>query len=390
MSKPVVQFKPKADAPAPQPPGKKTRKRTLLTLARASVIVAGIGLAVVVPLGWGSWVAGLTNQTTDNATLRADTTPVSAEVAGRITRLLVADYQAVRAGDLLMQIDPTEYQAHVDQAQAGASAARAAIHNIKSQIKLQHRVIEQAEAGLAALEADRERINSENQRQATLKQGGWASGQKLEAAIADMKRIEATIVSQQAAIAAAREQLNVLGTEAEQARAELGSREAARMLAQIELDRTRITAPIDGVVGVSAVREGQYVRAGSQLVSVVPMAELYVTANFKETQLAKVRPGQAVSLRVDTFPGKVLSGHVERLAPATGAVFSLLPADNATGNFTKVAQRVSVRIALDRDPALEGLLRPGMSVEATVHTDREAASQTAAQTAAQTDLAAIR
>lgn len=382
MSKPVLQFKPKADAPAPQAPGRKTRKRTLLTLARASVIVAGIGLAVVVPLGWGSWVAGLTNQTTDNATLRADTTPVSAEVAGRITRLLVADYQAVRAGDLLMQIDPTEYQAHVDQAGAGAAAARAAIHNIESQITLQHRVIEQAEAGLAALEADRERIDSENQRQATLKQGGWASGQKLEAAIADMKRIEATIVSQQAAIAAAREQLNVLDTEIEQARAELGSREATLTLARIELDRTRITAPIDGIVGVSGVREGQYVRAGSQLVSVVPMAELYVTANFKETQLARVRPGQAVSLRIDTFPGKVLSGHVERLAPATGAVFSLLPADNATGNFTKVAQRVSVRIALDRDPALDGLLRPGMSVEATVHTDREAAPQT--------DLAAIR
>ena len=382
MSKPVVQFKPKADAPAPQLPGKKTRKRTFLTLARASVIVAGIGLAVVVPLGWGSWVAGLTNQTTDNATLRADTTPVSAEVAGRITRLLVADYQAVRAGDLLMQIDPTEYRAHVDQASAGAAAARAAIHNIESQITLQHRVIEQAEAGLAALEADRERIDSENQRQATLKQGGWASGQKLEAAIADMKRIEATIVSQQAAIAAAREQLNVLDTGIEQARAELGSREATLTLARIELDRTRITAPIDGIVGVSGVREGQYVRVGSQLVSVVPMAELYVTANFKETQLARVRPGQAVSLRIDTFPGKVLNGHVERLAPATGAVFSLLPADNATGNFTKVAQRVSVRIALDRDPALEGLLRPGMSVEATVHTDRQAVPQT--------DLAAIR
>ena len=147
----------------------------LLTLARASVIVAGIGLAVVVPLGWGGWVAGLTNQTTNNATLRADTIPVSAEVAGRITRLLVADYQEVRAGDLLMQIDPTEYQAHVDQASAGAAAARAAIHNIESQITLQHRVIEQAEAGLAALEADRERIDSENRRQATLEQGGWAT-----------------------------------------------------------------------------------------------------------------------------------------------------------------------------------------------------------------------
>ncbi|RCW79269.1 HlyD family secretion protein [Paracoccus lutimaris] len=373
MSKPVVQFKPKAETVAPQMPGKKPRRRTLLTLARASVIVAGIGLAVVVPLGWGSWVAGLTNQTTDNATLRADTTPVSAEVAGRVTRLLVADYQEVRAGDLLMQIDPTEYQARVDQARAGVAAAGAAIHNIESQIALQHRVIEQAEAGLAALQADRERIESENQRQTTLKQGGWASGQKLEAAVADMKRIEATIIEQQAEIAARREQLNVLATQSEQAGAELNSREAALTLARIDLDRTRITAPIDGVVGTSGVREGQYVRAGAQLVSVVPMTQLYVTANFKETQLAKVRPGQAVSLRIDTFPGEVLTGHVERLSPATGSVFSLLPADNATGNFTKIAQRISVRIALDDQTALAGLLRPGMSVEATVHTDREAA-----------------
>ncbi|MBA4489274.1 HlyD family secretion protein [Paracoccus sp. S1E-3] len=376
MSKPVVHILPKPEAAAPQASTRKPRRRAYLTLARASVIVAGIGLAVVVPLGWGSWVAGLTNQTTNNAMLHADTTPISAEIEGRITRLSVADYQAVKAGDLLMQIDPTEYQARVDQARAGADSAAAAIHNIESQIVLQHRVIEQAEAGLAALEADRERIDSENQRQTTLKQGGWASGQKLEAAVADMKRIEATIVEQQAAIAAAREQLNVLATQAEQAEAERSSRAAALKLAEIELDRTRITAPIDGVVGVSGVREGQYVRAGSQLVSVVPMADLYVTANFKETQLAKVRPGQAVSVQVDTFPGKVLTGHVERLAPATGSVFSLLPADNATGNFTKIAQRVSVRIALDRDPELEGLLRPGMSVEATVHTDRDASADT--------------
>ncbi|WP_157935912.1 HlyD family secretion protein [Paracoccus zhejiangensis] len=377
MNKPVVQIVPKPEAPTAIPvAAKKPRKRAMLTLARASVIVAGIGLAVVVPLGWGSWVAGLTNQSTNNASLRADTTPVSAEVEGRITRLLVDDYQEVRAGTLLMEIDPTEYQARVDQARAGAVAAEAAIHNIESRIALQHRVIEQAEAGLAALEADRERIDSENQRQATLKEGGWASGQKVEAAIADQKRIAASIIEQQAAIAAEREQLNVLASEAEQAEAERGSRSAALKVAEIELGRTRITAPVDGIVGTSGVRAGQYVRAGSQLVSVVPMADLYVTANFKETQLAKLRPGQAVSVSVDSFPGKSLTGHVERLAPATGSIFSLLPADNATGNFTKIAQRVSVRIALDDEAGLEGLLRPGMSVEATVHTDRDAADET--------------
>ena len=376
MNKPVVQFKPKPDAAAPQAvPEKRPRKRALLTLARSAVIVAGIGLAVVVPLGWGSWVAGMTNQSTNNAYLRADTTAVSAEVEGRVTRLLVADYQPVKQGDLLMEIDPTEYQVEVRQAEAGVLTAEAQIRNIDSQTELQRRVIGHAEAGLAALEADRERLAAEHRRQLTLKESGWSSDQKLEAAIADMKRIEAQIIEQQAEIETERERVNVLSTQARQAEAELGSRTASLDLAKLELARTRVLAPIDGVVGVSGVRAGQFVRAGAPVMSVVPMSDLYVTANFKETQLARFRPGQAVSITVDSFPGKLLTGHVERLSPATGAVFSLLPADNATGNFTKVAQRVSVRIALDADPELAGLLRPGMSVETTVHTDRAAPEQ---------------
>lgn len=177
MNKPVVQFKPKKDEAIPMPaaPEKKPRKRAWLTLARASVIVAGIGLAVVVPLGWGSWVAGMTNQSTNNAYLRADTTPVSAEVEGRVTRLLVADFQTVKKGDPLMQIDPTEYEVEVRQAETGVLAAEARIRNIESQTALQRRVISHAEAGLAALEADRERLAAENRRQATLKENGWSS-----------------------------------------------------------------------------------------------------------------------------------------------------------------------------------------------------------------------
>lgn len=372
MNQPVVQFKPKTDDAKPMTaaPEKKRRKRALLTLARSSVIVAGIGLAVVVPLGWGSWMAGMTNQSTNNAYLRADQTAVSAEVEGRVTQLLVADYQAVKKGDLLMQIDPAEYQAQVMQAETGVRAAEARIENIASQIGLQRRVISHAEAGLATLEADRERLAAENRRQSTLKENGWASDQKVEAAIADMKRIEAQQIEKQAEIDTERERINVLNTEAQQAEAELNSRRAVLDLARLELDRTRVLAPIDGTIGVSGVREGQFVRAGAPVLSVVPMSDLYVTANFKETQLAQFQPGQAVSIRVDTFPDQPLTGHVERLSPATGAVFSLLPADNATGNFTKVAQRVAVRIALDDNPDLDGLLRPGMSVEATVHTDR--------------------
>ncbi len=377
MNKPVVQFKPKKDEAIPMPAAleKKPRKRAWLTLARASVIVAGIGLAVVVPLGWGSWVAGMTNQSTNNAYLRADTTPVSAEIEGRVTRLLVADFQTVKKGDPLMQIDPTEYEVEVRQAETGVLAAEARIRNIESQTALQRRVISHAGAGLAALEADRERLAAENRRQATLKENGWSSDQKLEAVIADMKRIEAQLVEKQAEIDTERERVNVLRTQTQQAEAELRSSRAALDLARIKLDRTRILAPVDGVVGVSAAREGQFVRAGTQVLSVVPMSDLYVSAHFKETQLAQFQPGQAVSIRVDTFPGQVLTGRVERLSPATGAVFSLLPADNATGNFTKVAQRVPVRIALDENPGLDGLLRPGMSVEATVHTDRAAPDQ---------------
>ncbi|MBB5701974.1 membrane fusion protein (multidrug efflux system) [Ochrobactrum daejeonense] len=372
MNKPVVLFQRSAEEKPAETAkvAKRPRRRAYLTLARASVIVAGIGLAIVVPLGWGNWVAGMTNQTTDNAYLRADTTPVSAEVGGRIVRLLVEDYQQVKAGQLLMEIDPVQYQARVDQATAAVSAAQAAIRNTQSNIVLQQRMIEQAEAGLAALNADRERIVSEGQRQTSLTKDGWSTAQKLEAAIADVKRIEARIAEQQAEIAAQRQKLDVLATQSDQAKAELSSQQATLKLAQIDLDRTHITAPIDGVVGVSGAREGQYVRAGAQLVSVVPISKLYVVANFKETQLAKFRPGQVVSVTVDTFPGKELQGYVERLSPATGSEFSLLPPDNATGNFTKVAQRVGVRIALEQNSELEGRLRPGMSVVATVHTDR--------------------
>ena len=197
-----------------------------------------------------------------------------------------------------------------------------------------------------------------------------ATAQKLEAAIVDVKRIEAQIAEKQAEIVAERQKLGVLASQSDQAQAELSNQQAALRLAQIDLDPTRITAPMDGVVGVSGAREGQYVRAGSQLVSVVPVSKHYGVANFKETQLAKFRPGQLVSVTVDTFPDKELRGHVERLSPATGSEFSLLSPDNATRNFTKVAQRAGVRIELEHNGELDELLRPGMSVMATVLTDQ--------------------
>ena len=353
----------------PRPQRKKPR-RALINLVRAAVIVGGIGLAVVIPLGWGSWIAGFTNQTTDNAYLRADTTPISAQVDGRVRRLLVGDYQHVKAGDVLVEIDDAEYLARVAQALAGVAAAEATLRNLDSRLELQRRVIAQSEAGVAAVIADQDRAVSERSRQEALARDGWSSRQRLELAVADTKRFDAQLAEKQAEVAAARQQLDVLHTQAGQADAELGNAHAALDLAQIELSYTRIKAPVDGVVSASGVREGQYVRVGSHVISVVPLPNVYVLANYKETQLGKVRPGQTATVTVDALPGRVLNGRVARLSPASGSEFSLLPPDNATGNFTKVAQRIGVRIELDPAPALEDLLRPGMSVVATIRTDQ--------------------
>lgn len=352
------------------PQKKRRRKRTYLALARSAVIVMGIGLAIVIPLGWGQWVAGLTNQTTDNAYLRADTTPISSQIAGRVERMAVRDYERVSAGDLLAEIEPAEYRAKVERASAAVAAAEAAIRNVDSQIALQHRIIAQADAGILAIEADRDRAASEHIRQTMLVRDGWSTSQRLEGAVAEIKRFEAQMSEKRAEAEAQRQQLEVLKTQRDQAQAELGSRKAELDLAQIDLRHTQIMAPFDGVVNASSARSGQYVSVGTRIISVVPLPNVYAVANYKETQLEKVSVGQSVSITIDTFPGRTLTGWVEEIAPASGSEFALLPADNATGNFTKVAQRITVKIKLDVVPEdLKPLLRPGMSVVSTIHTD---------------------
>ncbi|CAN7299742.1 HlyD family secretion protein [Rhizobium sp. LjRoot30] len=360
----------------PQPKNaaaKGPRRRSYLALARSAIIVVGIGLAIVVPLGWGQWVAGFTNQSTDNAYLRADTTPISTQISGRVRRVAVSDFQPVRAGQLLGEIDAAEYDAKVSRATAAVAAADVAIRNVDSRIELQHRTIAQADAAILAITADRDRAAGEYDRQSTAVENGWSTGQRLEDALAANRRFEAQLAEKQAEADAQRQQLNVLGTEREQAMAELDIRKADLALSRIELGYTRIVAPIDGVVNVSSVRAGQYVSAGTRFISIVPLSKVHVVANYKETQLGKVRIGQAATIRIDMFPGRELKGRVEQIAPATGAEFALLPADNATGNFTKVAQRIAVRIALiDVPEDLRQALRPGMSVLSTIHTDMAA------------------
>jgi membrane fusion protein (multidrug efflux system) len=348
---------------------KNKRRRAFQALARTTVIFAAIGIAVVVPMGWGSWIAGMTNQSTDDAYLKADTASVGTEVAGRVSKVLVSDFQHVKAGDVLAQIDDRDYRVQLGRAQAAMDQGQATVAILERQIKLQAKIITQAEAGVKAVRADMERAEAEYARQQEASRSGWSTGQKFEAATAERKRFIAQMEERQTAVDVEAERVTVLSAQLAEAQAALGIQRSALELAGITLDRTTIKAPFDGVVSASNVRQGQYVPVGTKIVSVVPLPHLYVIANFKETQLGKVRAGQRVTLSVDMLPGKVLSGHVSKISPASGSEFALLTPDNATGNFTKVAQRVPVRIELDDTGEVTEILRPGMSVVPTIHTD---------------------
>jgi membrane fusion protein, multidrug efflux system len=332
------------------------------------VLLAG-GLMIAVAGNWDRWVGSAIDQSTDDAYLRADTTPLAAKSAGYVRSVPVADFQKVKAGDLLVEIVDDDYRASLDQAQATVGAAQAAIGNIQRQKVLQQALIKQAEATIAGTQADLTRYHLETVRQQTLRATQIAgTDQLVEQAVANEKRTEATLDLNRAQLEQQRQQLNVLDSQEQQANATLKAQESARDLAKIALGYTRITAPVDGMVGERQVRPGQYVSIGTEVITVVPLADVWVVANYKETQMTRVRVGQPARVTVDAFPGAVLHGHVDSWSPASGAQLSLLPPDNATGNFTKVVQRIPVKIVLDPDPALGDLLRPGMSAVATIDT----------------------
>jgi membrane fusion protein (multidrug efflux system) len=309
-------------------------------------------------------------QSTDDAYLHADMTPLGAKVPGYVRRVPVRDFQKVKAGDLLVEIVDDDYRAQLEQAEANVAAARAAIENIEQQKLLQRALVKQAEATIQGAEADLTRYHLEAVRQQTLlDQGGLAGTRQLtEQAVDNEKKAEATLALNWAQLDQQRQQLNVLDSQVKQAQATLDAQQAARNLAEINLGYTRITAPVDGMVGQRQVRTGQYVSVATLVISVVPLPDVWVIANYKETQMTRVRVGQRARATVDAFPGTVLHGHVDSWSPASGAQFSLLPPDNATGNFTKVVQRIPVKIVLDPDPTAGDLLRPGMSVIATIDT----------------------
>lgn len=327
-------------------------------------------LIVVLAREWDWWTGSAVLQSTDDAYLQADLTPLAAKVPGYVREVPVRDFQQVMAGGLLIQIVDDDYRAQVEQAEANVAAAEAAIVSIEQQKLLQEAVVKQAEATIRATEADLWRYHLETERQQKLLVTGLAGTRQVtEQAIDNEQRAEATLALNRAQLDQQRQQLNVLDSQRRQALATVDGQRAARDLAKINLGYTRITAPVDGMLGERLVRPGQYLSVGTQVNSIVPLPNVWVIANYKETQMTRIRVGQSARVMVDAFPGLRLRGHVDSWSPASGAQFSLLPPDNATGNFTKVVQRIPVKIALDPDPSMGELLRPGMSVIATIDTD---------------------
>jgi membrane fusion protein (multidrug efflux system) len=305
---------------------------------------------------------------TDDSYVQADSTIVASRVSGYISAVLVEDDQPVRAGQVLARIDDRDFRAALDQARADARAAQAEVDDLRAQLAQQDTLIARARAGVAASESavDVARLNQVRYRK--MADIGFGSQQQAQEADAEERGRSADVERDRAALANAQQQVYVLRAKLGQAQALEERSGVLERRSALQLSYTTIIAPIDGVVAARTVRLGQYVQAGTQLTALVPLAMVYVTANFKETQLTWVRAGDPVRLRVDTFPGARLAGCVDSLAPASGLEFSLLPPDNATGNFTKIVQRIPVKIVLDPHQPLIGSLRAGMSVEASIYT----------------------
>jgi membrane fusion protein, multidrug efflux system len=333
--------------------------------------VAGAVTAVVLALaGFGRhyWTVGRFEVSTDDAYVKADSTIIAPKVGGYLRAVLVADNQAVRVGQLLAKIDDRDFVTAVQHARANVAAAQADVDNIHATIEQQQAVIAQARATVTIDKANSTFMEQDNDRYATLADRGAGSVQMAQQAVSKRDIARATAARDEAALNAALRQSDMLRAQLAKAEAVLQQNRALQEQAELNLSYTNIVAPVDGVVGNRSLRVGQYVQAGTQLMAVVPLDGVYVIANFKETQLTDVREHQPVEVEVDTFPDVRIKGHVDSIAPASGQEFALLPPDNATGNFTKVVQRVPVKIVLERTDAFAGLLRPGMSVIPTVNT----------------------
>lgn len=317
---------------------------------------------------WDGWIGERRYQSTQDAYLQADLTPIAARVAGYVRAVPAQDFERVKAGQVLVQIDDDDYRASYDQALGAEAVAKAAIGNLEAQQHLQQANISASAASLDASRALSDRAGKAARRQSVLLQSGAGSQDQNEAAEATNASALAQVQHDNALRQAAVDQLVVLGAQIRQAKAAVEAAHAASDYARINLGHTRIIAPQDGVLGQRQVRPGQYLAVGAQVTTLTPLPHVWVIANFRETQMTHIRPGQSVRLTVDAYPGHTITGHVSSYAPGTGAQFSLLPPDNATGNFTKIVQRLAVKIVIDDPASLATLLVPGMSVIVTVDT----------------------
>ncbi len=342
-------------------------------LGFAFVVLVALGAAT----GWYWWTAWRFQQSTDDAYVQSDITVISPKVEGYIKEVRVEENQRVAAGQVLIVVDDRDFAAKTAQAEAAVATQEAIVATYASRLGSQQAMIEQAAATVQSAEADLNRARLDYKRYTSLVTSDFASRQRFETADADSRKAEAALGKARAALVAEQSQLAVLGSQKREEEARLLQARAGQQLAKNDLDNTVVRAPVGGIAGNRAGRVGQYVKPGTQLLSLVPLPNVYITANFKETQLTHMRPGQSAEISVDAYPDQPLTGRIESFAPASGAQFSLLPPDNATGNFTKIVQRVPVRIALPAEGPLARLLRPGLSVTVTVDTRAEPSAATA-------------
>lgn len=391
---PSVPAKAPEPTPEPQHAAPQTTPKYRKYVIPALIVLLAAAIVLTITRDWNAWEGGRVDQVTDDAYIRGDITPLSTKVAGLVKEVRVSDYQQVHKGDLIAQLDDDDYKAQVAQARAAIDAAKAAIENNVRQRELQDSKIERslagidqakaqiaaAQAGIEAAQADVVRTRAERTRQEALLQTHSSTQQKVEQAVADEQRLAAQLTSRQAdfeqaktmlrssedAAEAERRTKKVLESQEGQLIADLHVKQAALTVAQVNLGYTSIEAPGDGTVGERQVRPGQLVSPGTQVISFVPLTK-WAQANYRETQLTNVKVGDDAEIRVDEYPGQVVHGKVLEIAPASGSQFALLPPDNATGNYTKVVQRIPVKIALE-DSSFANSLRPGLSVIVTVRT----------------------
>ena len=337
--------------------------------SKAIGLLLCIGAVAVVA---GGWAYARSNEAfTDNAYIRGDVTSLAPKVAGYVTAVEVQDNQAVRAGDVLFRIDDRDYRARLAQAEANVEAAQARLVNVDAETQLQHALIRQAEAQRLSSEAEMTLARKASDRRRELIRTSAVSQAQVDESDAALSRTQAGVSAASATVEAQQQRLVVLASQREAAIAAVAQAQAARELAQIDFDNTVVHAPIDGVVGNRQVRIGRLVAPGASLLDIVPVSDVWVVANFKETQIEHIRPGQRARITVDGYPHQAIEGVVDSFAPGSGSAFTLLPTDNATGNFIRVVQRVPVKIKFARNP-MSGRLVPGLS--ARVEIDRGSGS----------------